>query len=99
MFKNKLKTIIPISDLSEKLNLYRSALFVKFAITEGVSFITIIAYIVSGQIIIIAIAGLLILIFITYRPTRSKLYMDLELTNSEKNLISNPETVLDMRLN
>ena len=95
IFKRKLNDCSNKSNLYEKLTEYRSALIIKFAIIEGATFISIISYLLTGDLILLAIAGLLIIVFLTYRPTKEKLFFDLELSHSEKKLLNNPDTEIN----
>jgi len=95
LFKRKLLNCSNKPTLIEKLDSYRSALTLKFASIEAPSFLVIVIYLITGNMIVIAIAGLLLIIFLTYRPTKEKLITDLELSSEEKDLINNPDTILN----
>uniref|UniRef100_UPI0032163206 hypothetical protein n=1 Tax=uncultured Draconibacterium sp. TaxID=1573823 RepID=UPI0032163206 len=95
LFKQRLKNCVKQSTLKEKLNEYRSALIIKFAIIEGSSFFVVIAYYLTGQYIYLGFLGLLLIIFVTYRPTKEKAIMDLELSHLDKQLIHDSDATIN----
>lgn len=95
MFKQRLKESLSKVNLKEKLDLYRSALIIKFALIEGPSFFAVIAYILTGNLIYIGIIVLLLAMFWIYRPTKEKLILDLELTHAERQIVEAPNGSID----
>ena len=91
LFKRKLNECKTKQNLKEKLTEYRSALILKFGIIEGTTFITLISYLLTGELIVLAVAGILIVAFITYLPTKGKLINDLELSFTDKQIINEPK--------
>ncbi len=94
LFKRKVRKCNANTTLAEKLDEYRSALIIKFASLEAPSFLSIVIYLLTGNTIVLIIAGVLIIVFIMYRPTKEKLIGDLELDTKEKALINNPEAIV-----
>lgn len=92
VFKQKLKIIAEHNNLKEKMIIYRSAIIVKLALVEGPAFFTVIAYLITGDLIFLGIIIVLLLIFLIYTPTRNKLINELELSKSDSDLISNPDS-------
>jgi len=95
VFKNKLKDCTRKTGLKEKLNNYRSALIVKFALIEGNSFFALVAYLLTGKLLYLGLAGLLLIVLILYRPTKEKLIFDLELNQLDKHLIYDSNAIID----
>lgn len=91
LFKRKLNECKTKQNLKEKLTEYRSALILKFGIIEGTTFITLISYLLTGELIVLAVAGILIIAFITYFPTKGKLINDLELSFTDKQIFDDPK--------
>jgi len=79
MFRIKLKDARKMSGIQEKLVSYRVAWILRFAILEGSSILAIVAYLLTGNLLFMAIAGFVLLVMLMYRPTRSRAIMDLEL--------------------
>jgi len=92
LFKRKLNGCRTKQHLNEKLTEYRSALILKFAIIEGTTFILIIFYFLTGEFIILSAAGLLIIVFTTYIPTKAKLINDLALSFTDRQILDDPNT-------
>ena len=94
LFRRKLIKCNAKTTLTEKLDEYRSALIIKFASLEAPSFLSIVIYLLTGNTIVLVIAGVLIIIFLMYRPTKEKLMDDITLDTKEKALINNPEAIV-----
>ena len=95
VFKHKLKDSVNTPNLKEKLNNYRSALIAKFALIEGNSFFAIIAYLLTGKLLYLGHAGLLLIVLLLYRPTKEKSIIDLELGHSDQQLIYDSNAIID----
>lgn len=95
VFQQKLKDCIAKPNLKEKLDNYRSALILKFALIEGSSFFALIAYFFTGKLLYLGFAGLLLVVLISYRPSKEKLIIDLELNQIEKQLIYDSNAIID----
>ena len=94
LFKNQLKEASSKKDLLEKLKHYRSALIVKYAFFESSAFFAIITYLLTGEILFLALAGIPILAFLLNIPSITKIGNNLNLNYDEKQKINKPETVL-----
>lgn len=79
VFKNRLLEIKSVERLTEKLEGYRSALIIRYALLEGPSLLAIIAYLLTANFFFLGIAAIVILYFASLRPTREKIIYDLEL--------------------
>jgi len=90
LFKRKLNQCRTKQLLNEKLTEYRSALILKFAIIDGTALILIISYLLTGELIILTAAGLLIIVFTTYIPTKAKLINDLALSFTDRQILDDP---------
>lgn len=94
VFKQKLNDCRAKSILKDKMTNYRSALIIKFALIEGCSFFALIAYLLTGNLIYLGFAGLLLIVLITYWPSKEKTIIDLELTHSEQQQIYDPVAII-----
>lgn len=94
-FKIKLKDCKKQVSLKDKLDGYRSALIVKFAMVEGAAFFAIIAFFLTGNLLFLGFIILLFFVFLFYKPTRLKLIEDLKLSLSEEEKILNPESLIE----
>ncbi|WP_167618647.1 hypothetical protein [Maribellus sediminis] len=95
VFKFRLKTCISQSGLKQKLEEYRSALIIKFALVEGPSFFAIIAYLLTANLVFVGITVLLLAVLLSYRPTPAKSIIDLELDYDERKILE--ETDAEIR--
>jgi len=87
MFKMQLSKIEKEIPLSNRLNGYRSALIVRYALLEGPSLFAIASFLLVGNLIFLGISGIIILIFIYLRPTKDSIIKDLELTTVEAEML------------
>ncbi|MBK8503171.1 MAG: hypothetical protein IPL46_13710 [Saprospiraceae bacterium] len=92
VFKSRLQRIAGLDSLKDKMDGYRSALIIKFALIEGPALLTIIAFIQTGRYLYLGIALLLLMVFVYYSPKKSKLISDLQLTKNDSDLLDNPES-------
>lgn len=90
IFKNRLKAIDRKSSLIIKLTDYRAALVVRYALLEGPSIFAIVVYLVTGDIIFILFAALIVFYFLTIRPNREKAIKDLDLSPNDEQILNDP---------
>jgi hypothetical protein len=79
-----IKKIGPEATLSEKIGKYQQALIIRFALTEGVAFFAIVAFLFTGDNDLILILAIILLFFVISRPNNFKTSHDLGLTELEK---------------
>jgi hypothetical protein len=84
LFKKRLEVAKEEPTPVLKLTDYRSALIVRYALIEGSSLFSIVAFMLTGNFIILALIVLLILYFITLAPGEARVALDLDLTQEEK---------------
>ncbi|MFV0269197.1 MAG: hypothetical protein ACK5HT_18895 [Draconibacterium sp.] len=95
LFNSRLKVCKRQANLRNKLDEYRSALVIKFALIEGPSFLTVIAYLLSGNFLFLGLILVLLAIMISYRPTKEKAINDLELDYNAWQMVENPDAVIE----
>ncbi|MBP7496191.1 MAG: hypothetical protein KA792_00805 [Bacteroidales bacterium] len=83
LFRNKLKKSKSKTLLIEKMNDYRSALLIRYALLEGPCFLSIVAYLLCGVNLFLMLAGVIILIFSFYKPSVNKAVIELELNQTD----------------
>ena len=83
LFKQLLAKIKNDDSFDKKLEVYRSALIMRYALLEGPSIFSTAIYLISGNIIFLAFSGVMILAFILNMPTRNKAIQDLNLSGIE----------------
>jgi divalent metal cation (Fe/Co/Zn/Cd) transporter len=94
MYKKQVNEIKNKNSLAEKLEAYRAIFIMRDALLEGPSLFAIIAYLLTGEILFLALTGSLVAIFILVRPSKDKLAKDLELSSDEMNIINNDDDVI-----
>ena len=81
--------------LKNILKVYQGALLVRLALLEGASFIGIVAYLLTGNVVLIAVSGLLVAYFLTLRPTKEQLLNDLDLSFHHKMQFDDEDKTLE----
>ena len=75
-----------------KLDAYRAALILRYALLEGPSMFAIVVYLVTGGIIFILLAALIVFYFVTIRPNKENVIKDLDLNPNEEQILNDPNT-------
>jgi hypothetical protein len=94
IFKSKLKSAKNMSELSDKMNGYRSAFVTRLAIIEGPALFSIIGYQVTGSIYFLGFTGLLIAAFLANKPSIQKACEDLELNHEDSQKLNDPDAII-----
>lgn len=87
LFKTRLEEARNQTELYKKLAHYRSALLVRYLVLDGAAIINLIGFYLSGDLLFFFLAGVVLLLFVLYRPTVAKLCKDLELNSAEEQII------------
>jgi hypothetical protein len=94
LLRSLLKAAKAKANLLEKMEVYRSALIVKYSLLGGPSLLSLIAYFLSGDVFFIGLTGVIIVILLTMRPTIKRAVRDLDLNLSDKQAINDPNRVI-----
>jgi hypothetical protein len=70
VFKNMLGTMRALGSTDEKLNRYRNACIIKYALLEGPALVNIVLYMLTGNVLYLGISGLIIICFGMLGPGR-----------------------------
>ena len=89
IFKKKLNEINNLGDLDSKLNNYRAALIMKYALYEGPALFSIIAVLLTADVRFLAITVILVLLMLYARPGIQKTATDLSLNEQDMVLLEN----------
>ena len=90
LFGNQLKTAKKLKTLNDKLNAYRSASIVRFALLEGAALVAIVFYLLTGNIVLLGIAGIGLLVLLLAHPNPTKLKDHLDLSQAELARLEDP---------
>jgi len=84
MFKKQVGKVVPEDTLSKKISVYQTAFIIRAALLEGASLFSIAVYLIGWNLFFLALSGLIILYFLTLRPTKEKIANDMNLDYNEK---------------
>ena len=82
------------TSLLQKLNDYRAALIIRYALLEGATFFSLVSYLMTGDQLFLYISISIIAIFIIIKPSIQNVINDLELNPGEIHIISNPDSII-----
>lgn len=94
VFKRNNEKLRTIPDLAEKLTTYRTFLIINYALIEFPAFLAIVLFMLTGNKLFVILAVLLIFYLSRNKPTKEKLYIDLNLSENEKMIIDDPESIV-----
>ena len=94
IFRKRLEQLIELKNLNEKLTGYQSALIVKYALIEGPAFFTVVAYLLTANVLFPVIAVFLVVVMVLSAPRKDKLITDLNLSMKETSILENPDSVI-----
>ncbi len=83
IFKKKLEEIAG-KPLNNRMETYKTAFLIRLALMESVSFFTLVIYLISGNLIYLAFALLIIILYSLLRPSKEKITDELGCTKEEK---------------
>jgi hypothetical protein len=94
LFSSMLKASKSMQALTDKMNGYRYALILRYAFLEGPSLFAIVVYFLTGDLLFLAMSALIILIFLTIKPTPDRAVKDLELNLDDHQAICDPNKII-----
>lgn len=71
------------NSLSDKLNTYRAATIIRFALIEGALLLTVVFYLLTGNLVLLGIAGIGLVVLALLHPSSVKLKVDLDLSPTD----------------
>lgn len=92
--KMLLGSVKQLTTLKEKLERYRSAMIVKYALLEGPAFFAIVCYLITAHYLFAALAGLMMVVFLVNKPSAEKIAAELEFTREELKQFNDPKTLI-----
>lgn len=94
LFGQQMKTAKAATDLGDKLNAYRSSSIIRWALLEGAALMSLVFYLLSGNVILLAIAGVALLVLLLLHPNAMRLKVDLDLSQVELDRLDDPQDLM-----
>lgn len=94
IYKNKLNGLKEENDLKTKMTNYRGILILRYAFLEGPAFFAFVSALLTNNLLFLAFAALMIIFMIYWRPTKSSVIVDLELSQREIAIVENPDSII-----
>ena len=95
VFKSRLNAISENSALIQKLNEYRAALIIRYALLEGPAIFSVISAFITTNINFLLFTGMLAAMMFYFRPRIQSIVNDLDLNEQERILLEDSTSVLD----
>jgi len=89
MFNKRLAAIEPGADLKAKLDSYKSATILRWALIEAPALFSIVCFLLTGNYAYTALAVALIFLFAATNPSKTKVVFQLKLSDKEVAAIEN----------
>lgn len=83
LFNKKIQAISPMDPVKDRLNAYRAAAIVRWALIEMPTLFSLIAFLLTGNYAFLALAIALLLVFAVVRPAKMMIIYLLKLTEKE----------------
>ena len=84
MFKKKIENIRTSADgTAEKLSRYRATSIIRWAMLEAPTLLVVIAFLLTGQQVLLMVAAVQLMIFYYTKPTAAKVAQDLGISDEE----------------
>src|SRR3569833_2407158 len=94
VFNSRLQVVKQKYSLTEKLQGYRAAVIMRYALLEGPGLFSIIVYFLTGDIRVLVATAVIIALMLYIRPSREKLIADLELSSSEAAIMNDDNSMI-----
>jgi len=94
VYKSKLVPIKAKTDLREKMSDFRTACIIRWALLEVPGSLSLIICFLTGDLLFIAVAAIVIGYFLMIRPSIEKTIIDLELDFEDQTKINNPDEII-----
>lgn len=94
LYNKKVTQARHLAELKEKMNEYRGAFIIRAAMLEGPAIFAIVSFMLTGNYLLIALTGLVIVLFIVWLPSKEKVADALQLSLTERAVIDNPDAII-----
>lgn len=94
LYKKQVSNIRNKYNLSNKLKAYRLTIIIRDALFEFPSLLAITSFMLTGEMLFLALTGSLITLFLYLRPTKERVITDLQLSSEEINLVNNDSCII-----
>ncbi|HWB26150.1 MAG TPA: hypothetical protein VG738_11750 [Chitinophagaceae bacterium] len=95
LYKKRMLEAKELSLLSEKLNAYRAALILFYALLEGPALFSVISFFETGELKLFLLTGAEVLLMILYFPNKQRVIKALYLSSQEEMIINDPDGVIE----
>jgi hypothetical protein len=93
-FNNRIKASILKTSMVEKMSDYRAILIIRYALLEGPTLLAIIVFLMTGNLLFLGMAGIVIIVFLVLRPSPQRAVKDLQLNPFEEQSVLDPDKII-----
>jgi len=95
LFKGRLQAAKQKAGLAAKLQDYKAAIIMRYALLEGPGLFSIVVYFLTGDIRVLIATAAIIALMVFIKPTREKLIADLELSSTEAMMMNDDNSIIE----
>ncbi|MCB0535298.1 MAG: hypothetical protein H6574_10845 [Lewinellaceae bacterium] len=92
--RNRIEAARNLPTLKEKMMAYRTALVLRWALLEGSGLLAAVFFFLSRNTLLLAVAGVIILVFMLFVPSRERTISDLDLSTTEQAALDDPNEIV-----
>lgn len=92
--RNRIQAARNLDTLKEKMTAYRAALILRWALLEGSILLAGVSFFLSRYLILLGVAGIGLVVFLLFFPSRNRIITDLEFSSSEQAALDDPDTIV-----
>jgi flagellar basal body-associated protein FliL len=93
-YTSRCRALSELKDLKSKMTGYRVTLIIRLAILEALSLMALVLFIITGDLVHIAVAGFVIIYSLKLRPVKSTIARDLNLSSTEQAKLEDPNEIV-----
>jgi hypothetical protein len=94
VFKQQLSGIDSESTLRQKLTRFQTAILIRSALIEVPGLLGAVFALITGDLTFLFFTGMVVALFVYWRPTVDTISADLQLSEQERMVLSDPEGIL-----
>ena len=94
MFLTLVKDSKRIENLPDKMAGYQTAIIVRYAFLQAPFFFSLVVYLLTGGVLFLGLAGVIVVVFLTIKPTIERAARDLDLNLNDKQAINDPNRII-----
>ena len=93
-YKSQCNKLSNLENLKAKMTGYRSIFIIRLAVLEALTFVALVVFLLTGNLVILAIAGFVLIYSLKLRPVKHSIIRDLNLSSTEIARLEDPNEII-----